>query len=179
MLLLKDAVNVMFVANDTDDAVSASAEDIANGERTKKTAYMPPATHAVTRGKDVVHDDNDMISVGVYVYSKKKVLGRNFSFFFLAHLSASLFDLPEKVANSRLAWIARTVSSAARIVSGLCRGMTPVEWPSEQWTVTRRARSYLSVLGKFLCIGQTTDRSTGCSVTQVRRPISVKTTQQM
>lgn len=82
MLLLKDAVNVMFVANDTDDAVSASAEDIANGERTKKTAYMPPATHAVTRGKDVVHDDNDMISVGVYVYSKKKVLGRNFSFFF-------------------------------------------------------------------------------------------------
>lgn len=82
MLLLKDAVNVMFVANDTDDAVSASAEDIANGERMKKTAYMPPATHAVTRGKDVVHDDNDMISVGVYVYSKKKVLGRNFSFFF-------------------------------------------------------------------------------------------------
>ncbi|EAL91240.1 uncharacterized protein AFUA_5G13760 [Aspergillus fumigatus Af293] len=75
-------VNVMFVANDTDDAVSASAEDIANGERTTKTAYMPPATHAVTRGKDVVHDDNDMISVGVYVYSKKKVLGRNFSFFF-------------------------------------------------------------------------------------------------
>ncbi|KAF4258743.1 hypothetical protein CNMCM8812_006139 [Aspergillus fumigatus] len=65
VLLLKDAVNVMFVANDTDDAVSASAEDIANGERTKKTAYMPPATHAVTRGKDVVHDDNDMISVGV------------------------------------------------------------------------------------------------------------------
>lgn len=34
MLLLKDAVNVMFVANDTDDAISASAEDIANGERT-------------------------------------------------------------------------------------------------------------------------------------------------
>ncbi|KAK9578757.1 hypothetical protein V6Z93_009702 [Aspergillus fumigatus] len=65
VLLLKDAVNVMFVANDTDDAVSASAEDIANGERMKKTAYMPPATHAVTRGKDVVHDDNDMISVGV------------------------------------------------------------------------------------------------------------------
>ncbi|KAK9642823.1 hypothetical protein HCH54_008261 [Aspergillus fumigatus] len=26
---------------------------------------MPPATHAVTRGKNVMHVDNDMISVGV------------------------------------------------------------------------------------------------------------------
>lgn len=73
---MKDAVNVLFVINDTTSRIETGKENIANGEREIKTPIIEPRTCSKED-----YGSDDYLSVGLYIYTKAKLWGVNLSFF--------------------------------------------------------------------------------------------------